>query len=88
MQDLAVDAVDEHEAALARRVLGRVQQDAPRGPAAQAAPPELGRRVPDREPDLAGRGDERVGVLDRERPGRGEVVGPEEGEADGGAEET
>ena len=36
-----IDAVDQHQTALCRLRLVRIQQDAPRGPAAQTAPSEL-----------------------------------------------
>ena len=40
----------------------------------RAAPAELGRRVTDRKVHLAGRGEEGVGVFDRQRPRRRQVV--------------
>ena len=46
-----VDGVDEDEPALTGRLLGRVAQDPPRRPAAEAAPHLLRRRVSDREAD-------------------------------------
>ena len=51
LDDLAVDGVDEHEPAPARRVLDRVAQHPPRRPAAQPAPHLLRRGVADREAD-------------------------------------
>src|SRR5437867_10701417 len=54
-EHVAVDRVELHEAADARRVVGAVHEDAPRGPAEQPAPPELCGRVADREPDRSAR---------------------------------
>src|SRR5437588_4154542 len=47
LDDVAIDGVDEDEAALGGRVLGRVHEDAPHRPAAQPAPPERRRGVPE-----------------------------------------
>ena len=63
---VAVDRVALDEAAQARRLVGAVEQDAPRGPAAQPVPGELRGRVPDREPDGPARDGERLGLVDRE----------------------
>ena len=52
--DLAVHAVDQHEAPGGRQVLGRVEQDPPCGATEQAPPAQLGRCVADGEPDLLG----------------------------------
>ena len=52
------------------------------GPAANAAPAELRRRVADREADLAGGGLERVFLVEREIPAALQVVEADDDEHD------
>ena len=59
---MAVDRVDQDQAAFGRGVLAGVEEDPPGGAAAQAAPTELGRGVADGEADLTGSGDEASGL--------------------------
>src|SRR3546814_9487451 len=86
--DLAVDAVDQHEAAGLGRLLRGVEEDPPGGSAAEPAPAELGRRVAHREPDLAGGGHQRVALVEVEVPPGYEVVGAQQHQQDAGAEEA
>src|SRR4051812_1368684 len=60
----AVDGVALDQTAQARRLVGAVEQDAPRRTAAQAVPGELRRRVADREPDRPAGDRERLGLVD------------------------
>src|SRR3546814_15422660 len=75
--DLAVDAVDQHEAAGLGRLLRGVEEDPPGGSAAEPAPAELGRRVAHREPDLAGGGHQRVALVEVEVRSEERRVGKE-----------
>ncbi len=72
---------------IARRLVGAVEEDAPRRPRAQAAPRELRGRVADREADRARRDEQRFGLVDVQRPAGDEVVGGHEREEDRGGEQ-
>src|SRR3546814_20127762 len=74
--DLAVDAVDQHEAAGLGRLLRGVEEDPPGGSAAEPAPAELGPRAAHSEPDLAGGGHHRDAIVEGQGPPGSEVVGP------------
>src|SRR3546814_11006337 len=76
--DLAVDAVDQHEAAGLGRLLRGVEEDPPGGSAAEPAPAELGRRVAHSEPDLAGGGHQPAALVDVEVPPGYEWVGAQQ----------
>src|SRR5262245_43507757 len=60
----AVDAVDLDEAAHRGRLVGAVEEDAPRGAGEEASPCELRARVADGEPDRARRDHQRLGLVD------------------------
>src|SRR3546814_13400812 len=76
--DLAVDAVDQHEAAGLGRLLRGVEEDPPGGSDAEPAPAELGRRVAPSEPDLAGGAPKPVALLALAAPpGYDAVVAPQ-----------
>src|SRR5262249_50304161 len=72
-EDVAVDTVELDEATDAGRRVSAVEEDAPRRPRAKTPPRQLAGGVADGEAEGAGGGDERVGLVDAERP-RGEGV--------------
>src|SRR5262245_37762766 len=72
LEHVAVDRVDEDEAAPARRVLERVEENPPGRATAQPMPRELRRRVPDGKADPLGRFHERLLLVDAETPARGD----------------
>src|SRR5439155_7820042 len=88
LEDVAGHAVDEHQAPPVGRVLGRVDQDPPGRPAAQAPPRQLGGGVADGKADTTDRGGQRVHVAHPQIPRGEQVVGADEAEGDGGTEET